>query len=938
MTDPVTGAILWGTIFTAANYALTVYGLYHGYRMYRANKRAYEASLTDRSVSITVTDLARSTVYGRRLIGGTPVYLVEPRDEPESVEDATRAGHPPRPANEFFYAVIALEASHELDAIEDIFFDNVRVGPFGSIVPGNPYGDDPNVVEGGTGYYVASSSRYYRVEHGTRTDNGMVDPSGVILLPGVSIVRILSLAVAKVGDSGNNDGDWINDPEVVPEGSYVVGLGAVTMDAIYAGRRYVLTCAYQINQPMVRVWFYRGRNAEDYPGENIHLVNPYVQAASGGEWNANCRLLGCPYIILEIRPDLEIFPNGFPSVTVQVRGKRCLLPTGGKAYSANPVVHAYDYLRTNYDVPDSEIDLASFIAEQAECDLQVVSHYKADPVGINLLPMPVYIPRYANHVILSSEASRNDNLRVILSSMAGSLTWAGGKFSILAGVPHDISPYSLDDGDLADDGITVKPEPSIMEGYNCVRGRFADESQQYAITDFAPYKSPTYIEEDRGPDQAVGPEQWLELDLPGVTNSYQAQRIALLKLRLNRNALSFTAHYKSVIARLSAGDIVNVTNETFGWDNKPFNLVEKKRRPDGTFDTLMIEAALAIYSDDYQEATSADPSPNTRLTYMDKVPGVTGLHITSGMDHADYAEDQSLRAYAIVSWDLMPPAVSYGGKIELWYLFAGKTEWNKFSLPGDTINFKIRVQRDQQFVVKVRGVNGLQVFGAWSTDTHTAVDAPTEPIVGQNFLTNAQFDHIVQVDEPNLLVPNWYGVYNGNSPFYSFVNIYHQPIPLSIRKPDGTLYSSYQGFIGVDDPDGGTSERRVLNVFSEFFKIKHNCRLVAFVQHWSAYGRPQIGLEFVVAPSTIFFLNLSDIGQPRGVPYDDGTGLDQYQTVSMFMDIPDNTFWSSTSVRLVLIDYRESTAPTAEPTVIRWYRPLVAYASPGQIAIPPWTK
>jgi len=936
---PIPAAITWATVFTVANYALTVYGLYRGYRMHRAAKRAYDASLTDRTVSITASDLPRATVYGRRIIGGTPVYIVEPRDAAESVDEALIAGHPPRPANEFFYAVLALEAGHEIDAVEEIYLDNEPLSPY--------FGNaNPNQNEGGTGFYVGQGSKFYKSEGGTATTSGTVAANGTIAVPGVAITKVLNLGVTKSVadnlDGGVNSNEDIADPLVVTD--FIVTLGVVQVSPTYAGRKFVLTYEYQINQPMVRVWVYRGRDPADYP-DQVNLVNPYVQAASGGEWNSFCRLIGCPYIVLEIRPDLKIFPNGFPVVTVRVRGKRCLLPTGGKSYSENPVVHLYDYLRSEYDVQDYEIDIDNFIIEANECNVEVVATYKPVPVGVNILPMPIYTPRYTNHAILASDVARNDNLRIILSSMAGSITWAAGKFQVLAGVPHNISPITLNDRDLADDNITVKPEPSVMEGFNCVRGRFSDESQKYAVTDFPPYKSPTYIEEDRGANQTVGTEMWMELDLPGVTNVYQAQRIALLKLRLNRNALSFTAHYKGVVATLSAGDIVNINNETFGWYNKPFHLVQKKRRPDRTFETLMIEAALPIYSDDYREATSEDPSPNTRLTLYDQIPMVTGLTVISGPGYADLAGDQSLRAFAFVTWDRLPASISYGGQVELWYIFAGKTEWQKFYLPGDAVNFKIRVQRGQQFTVQVRAVNGIQIGGNWSYASHMAIDAPTEPIVGSNLLQNAEFQDFTQTQRPDteysgspFYIPFWY--VTGGSPTGGVAPLDEPPniaaVKHSVEPTPGNFVFRHTGI--ATWVDRLASGYRIQRAWASPVAVTPGSRMLAVCRYQSAFGRGRVGVKLSTpGQSSLYDWDINDFvdAPPRDASIEfDYLDPNKYQTLSMFFWVPPQY----SVCQMYIQDTRPADLIDASYTVVALLNPMLTYASVGQISIPPWTK
>ena len=934
MAEALVGIGMFSTIagatafVTYTQYALVIYGLYNGYREKQKAKNAYDASLTDRSISISTTDVPRSIVYGRRIVGGTPAYIVDARDNAETPAEAAIKNRPARPANPYFYFVLALEPDHEVDSIEAILFDNKNIGPMQS---------DPNLMEG-LGVYVSNRSPFYRSVYGVTTHSGTVDANGRIFPP-FRIEAVLTLAVSNDENlpSGNptSIGDTFDLYPGQPQYTIEAGNSYLQIDAAaHAGHGFVLTYKYAVDTPLIRAWYYHGRDPATNP--EISLANDTLKTVSAGEWTSNCRGFGIPYVIVEVKPDIDFFPNGLPTVTVRVRGKKCLSMTGGAPeYSENPAVHLYDYLRTELDLPDSAINLPLLIATKNACDQQIIAGWEPISVGApTRLPDPIFEARYKNHLILSTDASRLDNLRIILSSMAGTMTWANGKFDIRCGAPiYDISPVSLDDSDLADGNITVKPEPDLFDGYNCVRGRYANELQNYVITDLPPYKSPKYISEDRLPGQTTGGEAWMENDLPGVTSALQGQRINLLLLRLSRNALTYTGKYKEVLSAISAGQIVNISNETFGWDNKPFHLTKKQRQEDGTFDTVWTEAALPIYDPLYTEMSMADPSPNTGLKPASDVAQPSELRFFSGPEYATYNPDGTINAYVLVEWDRLPPETAYGGRIELLWKYAEEViETRAPSLLGDATSYRIPITSRRQISVRVRAMNAAQVYGPWREGGYYADNVPTGYVMG-NMLANPEFAHVVQVATPNLLIPNWYGIYSGANP-YTFVNLYPQPIPFTVPKPDGTSFSSYQGFMGVDDPDG---DYLVLNVFSEYFKVAHGKRLVAYASHWSAYGRGQIGLQFIYNDQ-VFDTWYSEIAPPRGIPYDDGTGLNQYQKISMFFDIPDNNLYSAMHVRLVLTDHREPTTPNGTPTTVRWYQPLVGYATPGQFQLPPWSK
>ena len=89
-------------------------------------------------------------------------------------------------------------------------------------------------------------------------------------------------------------------------------------------------------------------------------------------WTTDHKLSGVPYIYLRLKWDQDKFPNGFPNMSVFVKGKSLLDPrTGGYAYSNNIALMAYNFLLDNdYGIgaTSAEIDSDFVTAAANTCD------------------------------------------------------------------------------------------------------------------------------------------------------------------------------------------------------------------------------------------------------------------------------------------------------------------------------------------------------------------------------------------------------------------------------------------------------------------------------------------------------------------------------------------------------------------------------------------
>ena len=254
-------------------------------------------------------------------------------------------------------------------------------------------------------------------------------------------------------------------------------------------------------------------------------------------------------------------------------------------WTDNPALCLADYLiddRIGMGVEGitySDIDW-DMVADAADaCDVTVTS-----PAGNQ--------KRFTCNGVLTTDTVYADNIKAILSSMMGSITWSGGKYRIRAGV-YEAPSFTFTENDIVGD-IQVQPELSRTQRFNKVRGKFVDPAQDYAETEFIPVSNLTYKT-----TRDNGLELTSDITLPMTNNEYMAQRIAFKAINLNAQQMTAVIPVNWKGLKVAVGDRISVTVAELGWSSKTFMVEEWSFDPDQGF-------LLKVKADD--STTYADPA------------------------------------------------------------------------------------------------------------------------------------------------------------------------------------------------------------------------------------------------------------------------------------------------------------------------------------------
>lgn len=317
---------------------------------------------------------------------------------------------------------------------------------------------------------------------------------------------------------------------------------------------------------------------------------------------------GIAYIFVRYSYASGVFRNGIPTITARVRGKKVFNPvTTGTSYSSNAARCIRDYLTSAYGLNDPEVydatgtDEMSFSAAANTCDEDVnlgtdgnwalsTAYVVGDTVTNDAASYICILDhtssasdepgvggsagtyweaytekRYTINGVVRADQSYGDVLQEMATACAGTLFWGAGKWKLQVG-EYNAPTKTLTLDDLRSE-ISLQTRVNLRDQFNKVQGTFVDSNQRYITADYPPIESAAFLAEDDGVEQP------LNLDLPFTTSSATAQRLAKMTLFRGREQMTFSADFGLNAFDVEVGEIVALTIDRYGWDEKEFEVV-----------------------------------------------------------------------------------------------------------------------------------------------------------------------------------------------------------------------------------------------------------------------------------------------------------------------------------------------------------------------------
>ena len=472
-------------------------------------------------------------------------------------------------------------------------------------------------------------------------------------------------------------------------------------------------------------------------------------------WTDAHQAKGIAYIYIRAEFDTSVFPQGLPTFSALVKGKKVFDPrTSTTAFSSNAALCLRDYLVSDYGlgVEGTEINDTVFSAAANTCDENIAlsaggteKRYTVDGSFVTSLPP-------------------DDVITDLTASMAGTIYYSQGQWGVKAG-EFTSSVLTLDEDDLRSN-LQVNTRHSRRDNFNTVSGMFSGPETDHQPTDFPQITSSTFVTVDGGETVVQ------DIPLPFTATSSRAQRIAKIALFRNREQITLSGAFGLRALQLCIGDVVSITNTRLGFSAKTFEVVDW-RFGFGSDQTLEVnltlrETSSGVY-DWNAEETQFDLNATTLPTAFD-VPTV-GL----GVDFDLRVVNQAAVGVLIIEVTANEPnAVEFEAQYK-------KTSDTKFISVGKQRNglFEVTGLSDDNYDIRARAFNAFGVAGPFTSTSGQQLSAfATPPDNVTNFTGNVT---------GNALNLSWTPVTNADLSHYK------------VRFSSETTGASYQNAVDIVD-------------------------------------------------------------------------------------------------------------------------------------------
>lgn len=441
-------------------------------------------------------------------------------------------------------------------------------------------------------------------------------------------------------------------------------------------------------------------------GTDDQLADPQLMAASSGKWTGAHTLSGVAYVYVKLEFDADAYPNGEPSISFVVSGKKLYNPTTqATTFSSNPALALRDYLTSDYglNADADEIDDVSFAAAAAICD-ETVSLVAGGTET-----------RYTVNGSFITDVTPQRVIDDLTRAMAGSMWYAQGKFRVKAGA-YTSPVLALDENDNRSN-IQIKTRNSRRDGFNAVTGKYSGAETEWQMTDFRKVTSSEFLEVDNNQELVA------DISLPFTSTTTMAQRLAKIMLYRNREQISLSGNFGIRAFKLQVGDIVTYSNTHLGFSNKTFEVTGWKFVPtgDGAVEvTLGLSEVNSSVYDAYADEKIFE-SNNTILADAFTVPSV-GLTV---------AQDTRVINEHVVSLIRATVSATEASRIdyvEVEYKLASATTYNQLGV-GELGIFEAIDLENGLYDVRARAINTIGRKGTYTTtqfNLQAGLEAPQD--------------------------------------------------------------------------------------------------------------------------------------------------------------------------------------------------------------------
>lgn len=596
--------------------------------------------------------------------------------------------------NDEYLTMIVSLAGHEIDAVEQVWFDDVLLNLDYS----------GNVL---TEPYFKSNQQPSEATITVSGGNGSVNVAPDVPLSGVLI-----------GVKGNAVLNEAVQAPVAVAGSVLSITGAAE------DGEYVVAYAIASGTSTARVRVYLGG-----AGQNVGLA---LATEFPGKITSADKFEGIALLVVTVRYDPDVYPQGRPNVTAVMRGAKCYDPrTTLTVWTENPALHALHYATWahGWALQAGDYNTADVSAAATACDVSTDF-----PMTIGEVTTNVTLPRYRCGITITAADDHAEAMDSIVETMAGQHGWAGGVWRLRAGTLAATATtvgqewlVNARSGGQADSEPVITAVQAIprAQRYNRVTGSCVDPAQRYQLLPFPAVEDSVLV--------AAEGERPIEVEYAGCTHIAHAQHMASMTIRQAQAGLVLDLVCGEQASTLELFDVVELTMQRYGFSAKPFVVLGWTWQQTGAYRLRLQETAAALYTVE-AELVGRDPAPDSDLPAPWDVETLSGLAVTSGTEPL---VDGSVLTRTRITWVAnTSEAVLAGGRVEVQFREVGTEQWQIWEEDGAATSATVPGLRGGVFYTfRARFVSAppLRVRGQWGNQAVHQVAGPPS-VVGATFV------------------------------------------------------------------------------------------------------------------------------------------------------------------------------------------------------------
>ena len=586
--------------------ALILGGLaYSSYKARQAKEDArnqYNAAQVDRLATVSSAIAPRDLVLGRVRKAGTVFY-----------RNTTGAN------SQDLYLAIAL-AGHELDAIEQIYLNDVPVTLDGSgNVTTAPYSNSTTLTASGTG--------------------SLTPPGG---LPATYVAGSLT------------------------SGTYSYGGDSDQTTTAWSYQYTSTTSTVQITQ---------------YLGAAGQAADAALQAAFPADWTSANTVAGVAYLVVKLSYSETAFPSGVPNVSAVVRGAKLYDPRSGTtAWSQNPALmmrHVYAHPRFGKASVSAAED-ARFSTAANACDAATI--YTV--AGVAQASRALYTAALVAPFGTAPKALLDDLAQAMGGSWAfagGEIFLRPGSYvaPVMSLTDADLAVIQRDGASENQRPISIAVHKERAQKFNTVKASIYDPAQDYKQSSLTPLVGSSLLARD-------GVELVQQVTMPAINYAPQALHVAGIMMRDARDPLVVELPFKLRAYPLELFDTVSLTLSRYGWSAKTFMILGRQWSADGSIVLTLKETSAAIVTLDAGfSAQGFASNSNLGSPWLVYPPSPITVS-SGAAEMFRQADGTIVSRMRVSWPQISNAAVRQAGRIEVQYRNATSTgAWASLLVPGD---------------------------------------------------------------------------------------------------------------------------------------------------------------------------------------------------------------------------------------------------------------